>query len=77
VIERISVSDLIPQIEANADHLQIPPGASHRSRATNTESSIASKRRKYPIHSEMIMSTSGTGSVISSILPCNKLAKRY
>jgi hypothetical protein len=36
-----------------------PPSLSHRSRATITESNIDSRRRKYPIHSEMITSTFG------------------
>ena len=39
-----------------------PPGANHRSRARTSESSMLSLSKKYPIHSEMIMSTCGGGA---------------
>ena len=45
-----------------------PPGLRNLSRATRTESSMDSRSRKYPIHSEMMMSTF-SGSSMLSIVP--------
>ena len=42
---------------------------SHLSRVYRTEFNMFSNNRKYPIHSEIIMSTLATGSSISSIFP--------
>ena len=42
---------------------------SHLSRAYRTVFNIFSNNKKYPIHSEIIMSTLATGSSISSIFP--------
>jgi hypothetical protein len=44
-----------------------PPGLSHLSRATITESNMDSRRRKYPIHSEMITSTFSGSSTSSTV----------
>jgi len=46
-----------------------PSLARYLSRAYKTVSSMLSYKRKYPIHSEMMMSTFGKGSSISSIFP--------
>lgn len=48
---------------------RMPSALSHLSRAQSTESNMDSQSRKQPIHSEMIMSTFSTGSVISSTSP--------
>mmetsp|Transcript_39894 Transcript_39894/g.68468 ORF Transcript_39894/g.68468 Transcript_39894/m.68468 type:complete len:276 (-) Transcript_39894:245-1072(-) len=45
-----------------------PPGRSHRSRASSTDSTIDSRSKKYPIHSETMTSTC-SGSVTSSSVP--------
>src|ERR1700753_4207440 len=50
-----------------------PPGLRYLSRAYNTVSSMLSYSRKYPIHSEMMMSTLGNGNCTSSIFPCNRV----
>ena len=46
-----------------------PSSASHLSLANRTVSNMDSYRRQYPIHSDTIISTFSSGSVISSILP--------
>jgi hypothetical protein len=50
-----------------------PLGARYLSLAYRTVSNIDSYSKKYPIHSEIMMSTFGNGSSTSSIFPCRRV----